>query len=115
MIVSRFKICGVLLAGVVLIAACAKPEQPVTTDLHSAAEQGDFDRVQELILGGADVNARDSGGWTPLHAAVLGGNRRIVRLLIQEGADVKAADKDGDTPADFTTDRKIKDMLRPRR
>ena len=39
---------------------------------------------------GADVNGRDSGGYTPLHGAALVGNRELILYLIAHGGDVKA-------------------------
>lgn len=43
--------------------------------------------VEELD---ADVNARDSRGYTPLHGVALVGNNEIVKYLVARGADVTA-------------------------
>jgi len=50
---------------------------------------------------GADVNAKDEGGWTPLHQAAWNGRKEIVELLITKGADVNTKDMSGRTPLDL--------------
>jgi ankyrin repeat protein len=50
---------------------------------------------------GADVNAKDEGGWTPLHQAAWNGRKEIVELLITKGADVNTKDMPGRTPLDL--------------
>jgi len=50
------------------------------------------------LAAGADVNAKDGGGWTLLLQAVAGGHKEIVELLIDNGADVNGKDKLGWTP-----------------
>jgi hypothetical protein len=56
------------------------------------------DAVEELIRGGANVNARLSEGMRPLHHAVMGGKPGIVEALLRNGADVNAKDRSGWTP-----------------
>ena len=68
------------------------------TKLHEAAEQGDLSQVQLLLAKGADVNAADTGLFTPLHGAVTYGYEDVVRVLIEHGADVNARDTGGYTP-----------------
>jgi uncharacterized protein len=58
--------------------------------LHAAAAGRNLEVVRLLIARGADVNARQHGGWTPLHAAAQSGDVEMARLLIASGADVKA-------------------------
>ena len=38
-------------------------------ELHHAAIDGNFARVQTLLAGGADPGVADDDGWTPLHFA----------------------------------------------
>ena len=45
----------------------------------------------QLVLGGTDVNERDSSGRSPLYAAVAASNLRLVELLLLKGADANAA------------------------
>jgi ankyrin repeat protein len=45
------------------------------------------DRIVELLIAkGADVNARDNGGFTPLHWAMTSKQLNIVKLLKSHGA-----------------------------
>jgi ankyrin repeat protein len=44
------------------------------TDLHSAARDGDVERVKKLLEKGANPNARTEAGLTPLHEAASWGH-----------------------------------------
>ncbi|HOW54564.1 MAG TPA: ankyrin repeat domain-containing protein, partial [Syntrophorhabdaceae bacterium] len=66
-------------------------------ELIDAAEKGDLAHVKFLIASGADVNARDSSGWTALMAASQAGRTEAVRALIEAKADVNAGDEPGVT------------------
>jgi ankyrin repeat protein len=65
-----------------------------------AASLSDRPAVAELLLSkGADVMARNAGGFTPLHAAAYSGSVRIAELLLGKGAVLEdAANKAGVTP-----------------
>ena len=52
------------------------------------------------LAAGADVNAKNDGGFTPLHAAALNGHKEIAELLIEKGANLNAKDRRGRTPLD---------------
>jgi ankyrin repeat protein len=58
-----------------------------------------------LVEAGADVNARQHGGFTPMHSAANRGILEIVGLLLERGADPDAAADDGRRPADFARER----------
>jgi ankyrin repeat protein len=79
--------------------------QMTNTPLHAAlaGRRGDVARV--LIDAGADVNARQHGGWVPLHSAAANGDRDIVDLLIARGADRKAANDAGVSAAAIARER----------
>lgn len=66
--------------------------------MHYAAWGGQERATRELLVRGADPNARDAEGKTPLHFAVLGGHESTVGALCDHGANVSAADTDGQTP-----------------
>ena len=78
----------------------------VGTPLHYATFGGRKEVVELLIDSGADVSAKDVGGWTPLHLAAGGDHKEIAELLIAEGADVNAKNVDGETPLDLVGTRK---------
>ena len=70
----------------------ARSRNPMqNTPLHAAAAGRSKDAVRALLEHGADVNARQEGGWTALHAASQNGDVEMVRLLIAGGADVQIA------------------------
>ena len=54
--------------------------------------------VEEL---GADVNARDNGGYTPMHHAAARGDNAMILYLVSKGADVKAVARNGRTTLDM--------------
>ena len=47
-------------------------------------------QIKDLVKEGADVNAKNAGGWTPLSTAALKGHTNAVKGLIAAGADVNA-------------------------
>lgn len=67
--------------------------------LIKAVEEGNVDRIQQLLNRGADANVcEDIGGWTPLHNAVKLGRVDTVDVLLRHGADPRRRKKNGATP-----------------
>jgi ankyrin repeat protein len=67
--------------------------------LQSACQEGQIDRVRELLDQGVDQNT-DPGmprGMTPLMLAAWQGHDEIVRLLVDRGAKIDYQDGDGFT------------------
>jgi len=73
--------------------------------LHSAVAGGHVEIVRELLAHGADVHARQEGGFTPLHGAAVDGGEEVVRLLLAYGADRAARTDAGKTPAELARER----------
>ena len=65
--------------------------------IHDAARTGDLNRVQKLVVQGADVNAKAVRDETPLMLAALAGQGEIVNYLLQRGADIGARNASGMT------------------
>jgi ankyrin repeat protein len=65
--------------------------------LHAAAAGRQVGASRVLLDAGADVNCRQTGGYTPLHAAAQNGDRALVELLLARGADPAAVTDDGAT------------------
>jgi len=66
------------------------------TALHIAAKKpGAVRLVYALIEAGANVNAKNTQGWTPLHRTL---EPQVAQALIDHGADLRARDSMGSTP-----------------
>lgn len=79
-------------------AALLVRSQLLNRALASALENGDDDRMLELVRQGADINTRDRlSRWTPLMRAALGANGTVVRELIERGARVNSTSRGGAT------------------
>lgn len=75
--------------------------QPEPTNLHEAAKQGNVEKCQELLKGGADANAKDARGITPLGVAVGFNRVDVITELLQAGADVALTDSRGNIPLHY--------------
>jgi hypothetical protein len=66
--------------------------------LIEAVKSGDYQKAEELLQNGADVNQGDEQGWTPLNFAAGKGNLPLVKLLVEKGADTLKVGRDQRTP-----------------
>jgi uncharacterized protein len=65
--------------------------------LHSAAAGQHLAIARALLGAGAEVNARQEGGFTPLMSAAQNAQVEMVRLLLEHGADRAIMSDDGKT------------------
>ena len=72
-------------------------EKNPNQELIRAAAKGDAGGMKQLLAEGADINAKDAGGWTPLLHAAWNGKTAIVLNLLVSGADIQAANNAGET------------------
>jgi len=103
MVGVRGSISGHSMSGVTLNMkdsddAVNTPGSGGVTQLMSAANSSDLERMTDLISRGADINAEDDYGWTPLRYAVRRKDPMIASELIRMGADVNKASRSGRTP-----------------
>jgi ankyrin repeat protein len=68
--------------------------------IHSSCAISNFYLTRLLIENGADVNAKQQGGFTPLHSAVMNSAASIESLLLERGADKLAKNDEGKIPSD---------------
>jgi uncharacterized protein len=74
--------------------------------LHAAVALGrSILTTRCLIESGADVNARESGGYTALHHASALGHLEMVTLLLESGANPALNCEWKKTPADYAQER----------
>jgi ankyrin repeat protein len=91
-------------------SAVKKEQKTDDFQLSYAANNGDIEKVKELIAKGCNVNIRDEYNWTPLNS----GHKEVAKLLIANGADVNAPNDRGVLPVMLAIIEKnydIADML----
>lgn len=81
----------------------AKPQSKLANShqMIEAAEEGDLDKVKELVEKRSDPNSQDEdSGITPLIQASLFGHVEVVKYLLQHGANPNIKDEYGSTALD---------------
>jgi ankyrin repeat protein len=73
--------------------------------LHSAASSRSLKIAEFLLSHGAEVNARQHGGWTALHAAAASGDAGLLELLLAHGADPELANDQGTSAVDLAVEK----------
>ena len=63
--------------------------------LVKALENSNTEKLKLLLEAGADVNVKNTYGYTPLMKAAFYGKLEVVKLLLESGADIEAKDKFG--------------------
>jgi ankyrin repeat protein len=80
--------------------------------LHSAAAGRQIEICRLLLAAGAEVDARQAGGFTPLHEAAQNGDPEMVELFLSAGADPAAATDNGRSAADIAEESGHPDVAR---
>ncbi len=98
---------ALIAAGADVNAAALNPMR--ARPLHSAVANRDAASVAAvvatLVAHGADVNARQEGGFVALHEVAARDLPAVARLLLDHGADPDAAGSDGRTPLAVAADK----------
>lgn len=91
----RIIIVSLLLAVPSIVQAQTAPspaEIAAYEGLHRAAQDGNIERVRQLVASGADINQRDRNGRTPAHVAAFASHDAMLRALAEAGANMNALD-----------------------
>ena len=75
------------------------------TPLHAAAAGRFFDIVALLLSNGAEVDAKQHGGYTAMHSAAANGDIEVVRLLLAHQAQSGVRAENGKSPLDMAKDK----------
>ena len=83
------------------------------TALHHAVLEENFTLVQHLIKDfNADVQIKDTDGWSPLHAASAVGDVRTAQFLLDHGAKASQLNNSCEFPVDVAQDRAMEELLK---
>jgi RNA polymerase sigma factor (sigma-70 family) len=83
--------------------------------LEATAQYSQLMSIEQMLVDGVGVDARDENGQTLLHWAALHGYLDAVELLIQHKADLHARDNAGKTPSQIAEEMghsEVVDLLR---
>ncbi|CAM9973038.1 unnamed protein product [Ascophyllum nodosum] len=73
-------------------------EWGASEEIFAAASEGNVERLETLVSGGARIDAKDDEGRTPLHFAADRGQAAVIFSLLALGAAVDPRDAEGMTP-----------------
>lgn len=90
-------ICNALIKnGVDINAPAYYDEAPVTKIANNSATiTTNIEQISYLVQHNADINIKNSQGYTPLMLSVMKSNIDMVRVLLDSGADTKIVDNKG--------------------
>ena len=95
----------------VVFAIPYTPDKSLDADIFEACKKGNFEKVNDLISGCADVNATNEKLNTPLHYASLFGDDSVVDILLTNGANVNATNKNMETPLHIASVRGLDSVV----
>jgi len=83
------------------------------TALHHAVLEENFTLVQHLIKDfNADIQIKDTDGWSPLHAASAVGDIRTAQFLLDHGAKASQLNNSCEFPVDVAQDKAMEQLLK---
>jgi RNA polymerase sigma-70 factor (ECF subfamily) len=82
------------------------------TTFDAAAKNGQLDLLEQMLVDGVAIDAKDAGGRTLLHWAVENDHAEAVRLLLKYGADRTATDRSRKTAYQLAKKRRNPAILR---
>jgi len=83
------------------------------TALHHAVLEESFALVQHLVKHfNADVQIKDTDGWSPLHAASAVGDIRTAQFLLENGAKASQLNNNCEFPVDLAQDQAMEQLLK---
>ena len=83
------------------------------TALHHAVLEENFALVQHLVkYFNADVQIKDTDGWSPLHAASAVGDIRTAQFLLENGAKASQLNNNCEFPVDLAQDQAMEQLLK---
>lgn len=77
--------------------AAGQASSSLDQDLIKAAENGDVAQIQQLLVKGADIEAKNGSGYPALVLAAQNGHTDAVKLLLEKGANIEAHSGNGYT------------------
>lgn len=69
--------------------------------LNHAIREGDLDALRVALEEGADLNQRNSNGFTPLLSACVRGQQSVCEALLEAGANTELSTPAGDGPVEI--------------
>lgn len=83
----------------------------VDSQLLSAVEEGNRERIEELLAQNANIEVTDHAGRTVLMVAALKGKAEAVKVLLTKGSNAKATTKGGLTPLHLASNSEVVRLL----
>jgi ankyrin repeat protein len=83
----------------------------INSILIDAARDDDADILQSLLDAGADINAKDTAGYTALMWAAGLGHTDTVKLLLDHGADVHIENNYKNTALGLAVEEEVINLL----
>lgn len=107
----KTKLVILVIIGLIIIPFTSYAED-FNNELLKAAENGNKEKIEQLLTQGAGTDTKDNQGRTPLMHAAVKGYVDIAQLLISKGADVNVKDKNGKTALDYAKKKNRTEIIK---